>query len=304
MTASDYWRDWSCGIRLAVTDDAVLAQARRHLSELMGDVERAASRFLPTSDVGLVNAAAGQLVPVSRRTVALVDVALDAAADTSGLVDPTVGRHLVAAGYDGDIESVRARLVITDDTVRPRRADWRSVQVDHDLARVGVPRGLALDLGATAKAWTADAAAHAIAATFGTGVLVELGGDIAVAGSGSRPWQVLVSERAGESGEQVGLSHGGITTSSASVRSWRTSAGTAHHIIDPRTGAPADGPWRTVTVWAHSAVEANTASTAAIILGAAATSFLDERGHAARLVHRDGHVETVGAWPVARRTAS
>ena len=303
MTASAAWQDWSCGIRLAVTDDVLLEPACRHLAELMGEVEQAVSRFLPGSDVSRVNAAAGRLVPVSRRTVALVDVSLDAAASTNGLVDPTVGKQVIAAGYDADIVSVRDRFVPTRDGVRPRRADWQGVQVDHELSRVGIPRGLALDLGATAKAWTADVAAHAIAATFGTGVLVELGGDVAVAGRTARPWQVLVSERRGEPGEQVGLGSGGLTTSSSAARRWRTDLGEAHHIVDPRTGLPADGPWRTVTVWARSAVEANTASTAAIVLGAEATAFLDELGLAARLVGRDGRVETVGAWPVGRRAA-
>jgi thiamine biosynthesis lipoprotein len=304
MTASAVWEDWSCRVRLTVTDDATLERARQRLTGLMGEVERASSRFLPTSDVSRVNRGAGQLVPVSRRAVALVDVAIGAAAETGGLVDPTVGAHVIRAGYAADIELVRDRLILSDnDDAAPRRAEWQSVQVDHDLSRLGIPVGLALDLGATAKPWTADAAAHAIAAAFGTGVLVEIGGDVAVAGHKPVPWQIQVSEQAGEPGEQVGLTRGGLATSSSARRRWRTPNGPAHHIIDPRTGEPATGPWRTATVWARSAVDANTASTAAIILGEEAPAFLERFGHPARLVGHDGCVETIGAWPSARRVA-
>jgi len=302
MSSSAVWQDWSCQVRLTVTNSAVLDRARRLLTDLMLDVESAASRFVSTSDVARINEAAGRLVPVGRRTVELVDVAVMAAEATNGLVDPTVGAHLVRAGYAEDIELVRDRLVLTGNSAVPRRADWRTIQVDHDLSRVGVPAGLALDLGATAKSWTADSAAHAIS-DLGTGVLVEIGGDVAVAGDKSAPWQIRVSERGGEPGEQVGLTGGGLATSSSAARGWRTANGPAHHIIDPRTGEPAVGPWRTATVWAHTALAANTASTAAIILGEDALTFLAERGHPARLVGRDGHVETVGTWPGTRQVA-
>lgn len=303
MTTSVRWQDWSCQVRLTVTDSSTLEPACHYLMDLMGEVERSASRFLPTSDICHVNQQAGQFVPVSRRTVALVDVALDAAADTEGLVDPTVGAHVIQAGYADDIASVRDRLIVPDGDSVPRKADWRGVRVDHELSRVGIPSGLALDLGATAKPWTADVAAHAIAASFGTGVLVEIGGDVAVAGTKPTPWQVYVSEQAGEPGDQVGLTSGGIATSSSAGRRWRTPTGDAHHIIDPRTGLPADGPWRTASVWARSAVDANTASTAAIVLGEDAAAFLVEFGRPARLVGHDGRVETVGAWPSARQVA-
>ncbi|VXC12784.1 FAD:protein FMN transferase [Aeromicrobium sp. 9AM] len=302
MSASAVWQDWSCHVRLTVTDGATLDRARRLLTDLMSDVEDAASRFVPTSDVSRVNQAAGRLVPVARRMTELVDVAMTAAGATDGLVDPTVGAHVIRAGYAQDIELVRDRLVLTGESAAPHRANWHSIQVDHELSRVGVPAGLALDLGATAKSWTADSAAHAIAA-LGTGVLVEIGGDVAVAGHKPTPWQIRISEQAGEPGEQVGLTSGGLATSSSAARRWRTANGSAHHIIDPRTGEPAAGPWRTATVWANSALDANIASTAAIVLGEDAAGFLAERGHPARLVGQDGHVTTVGTWPGAKQVA-
>jgi thiamine biosynthesis lipoprotein len=77
-----------------------------------------------------------------------------------------------------------------------------------------------------------------------------------------------------------------------------------HHLIDPRTGEPACGPWRTVTVADESALAANLASTAALVLGAAAEPWLTGRGAPARLVHRDGTVVHLGNWPIERLEAA
>ncbi|HEV7627251.1 MAG TPA: FAD:protein FMN transferase, partial [Streptomyces sp.] len=70
-----------------------------------------------------------------------------------------------------------------------------------------------------------------------------------------------------------------------------------HHIVDPRTGAPAEGGWRTVSVAARSCVDANTATTASIVLGPAAPGWLSERRLPARLVADDGTAHTVAGWP-------
>ena len=173
-----------------------------------------------------------------------------------------------------------------------------------------VPPGGALDLGATAKACTADLAARTLARRFGTGVLVEIGGDLAVAGRPRRTgWGIRVAEREGGAGQLV-----------LHPRRWaddvdddRARAGLrrppVHHIVDPRTGRPAAGPWRTVSVAAPSALEANVASTAAIVLGADAVGWLEQHASAARLVGRDGAVCTHGRlagrrarWPVRGMT--
>lgn len=304
MTYSAIWTDWSCRVRVTVTDARTLADAKQQLIDLMADVSRAVDRFRPDSDLSRINAAAGHLVPVSGRTIALVDVALDAAAETGGAVDPTVGTHLKGVGYVRDIEEIRGRKVSVEHSSKDLpQADWTRVRVNHELGLVGVPAGMQLDMGATSKAWTADVAAHRIANSLNTGVLVEIGGDVAVAGAKKNPWQILVSERAGEPGQRIGLTRGGLATSSTTARRWRTGDKEVHHIIDPRTGVPADGPFRTATIWAPSAVEANITSTAAIILGDEAPGYLLDMGYAARLVDQDGHVTTLGDWPAQRQAA-
>jgi len=304
MTASAIWTDWSCRVRVTVTNTHALPQAKAHLTQLMADVSLAASRFREDSDISRINAGAGRMVPVSGRTLALVDVALDAAAETGGAVDPTVGAHLRLAGYDKDIGEIADHRVLVDTPRVPSpQADWTRVRVNHDLGLVGVPTAMHLDLGATAKAWTADVAAHHIVNSFNTGVLIEIGGDVSVAGPKAEPWQILVSEVAGAPGQRIGLTHGGLATSSTVARRWRTATGEAHHIIDPRNGRPADGPFRTATVWATSALEANIASTAAIVLGDEAPAYILDSGLAARLVDTDGLISLVGDWPHMREAA-
>src|SRR5581483_2021292 len=100
-------------------------------------------------------------------------------------------------------------------------------------------------------------------------------------------------------GQVVGIVAGGLATSSTTVRRWRTTRGVAHHVVDPRTGEPATEVWRTVSVAASSCVDANTASTAAIVLGEDAPRWLESRGCSSRLVRHDGRVVITGGWPAS-----
>jgi thiamine biosynthesis lipoprotein len=104
--------------------------------------------------------------------------------------------------------------------------------------------------------------------------------------------------------QQVALASGGLSTSSTTVRRWRRRGGDAHHIVDPRTGAPAAEHWRTVTVAAATCVDANIGSTAAIVLGAEAERWLADAGLPARLVAAGGGVRTTAGWPAAEALAA
>ena len=302
MTASRTWTAWSCTVRLTVDDPAVLGAACGELKALMDRVDKAASRFRPDSELSIVNNRAGALVPVSRLLVDLVDVSLVAASMSGGAVDPTVGPAVIAAGYDDDIEAVRRRFPQATGESGPVPG-WQSVQLNRKLALLGVPKECALDLGATAKAWTADRAALVLSKRYGCAVLVEIGGDLRTAGKPNNPWVITVAERAGDPGVLVTLAHGGLTTSTRTVRRWQTPTGYAHHVIDPRSGQPADGPYRTASVWAPTAVRANTFSTALVATGEAALGRLTLAGHPARLVADDGEITELSGWPSASRAA-
>jgi thiamine biosynthesis lipoprotein len=287
---------------VVVAEAAALPRARSLLEHELEQIDVACSRFRPDSELAIANAAAGREVAVSRLFARALQIGLDAARDTGGLVDPTLGAQLRAAGYDRTFALVRVRdswqLV-----PRPHRIDaWREVELDLERGLVRVPQGVELDLGATAKALAADRAAQAIAEETGTGTLVSLGGDLAV--SGEPPpggWCVRIADdhrtAPDSNGPRVLVATGGLATSSTAVRSWQTDRGPAHHLLDPASGLPADGPWRTVSVAANSCVEANVASTAAIILGHDAPAWLARRGLPARLADRDGSVSYVADWP-------
>ncbi|GAA3121055.1 thiamine biosynthesis lipoprotein [Kribbella aluminosa] len=302
MTAARTWSAWSCTVRLTVDDPAVLGAACGELRTLMDRVDKAASRFRPDSELSIVNNRAGALVPVSRLLVDLVDVSLVAAQVSGGAVDPTVGPAVIAAGYDADIETVRRRFPQEPGEPKPV-AGWQQVRLNRKLAMLGVPKDCALDLGATAKAWTADRAANVLSKRYGCAVLVEIGGDLRAAGVPKKPWVITVAERAGEIGVLVTLGHGGLTSSTRTVRRWQTPAGYGHHVIDPRTGLPADGPYRTASVWAPTAVRANTFSTALVATGDGALGRLKLAGHPARLIDADGEVTELSGWPTASRAA-
>jgi thiamine biosynthesis lipoprotein len=287
-------------VQLWVTDALGLNAALAELERKLADIDRACSRFRDDSELAHVNAEAGRVTPVSPLLAEALAVALDAAVATNGLVDPTVGRTLRLGGYDRTFELVRVR-----DSFKPEFTTvpgWSLVALDAERGTVRLPLGAELDLGATAKALAADRAAAVAALAAGCGVLVSLGGDCAVAGEAPRGgWPIRIADdHRGDidgPGPVVAISSGGLATSSTTVRRWHGEGGELHHLFDPRTGRPAVGPWRTVSVAAGSCVDANVAATAAIVLGGEAPAWLEERGLPARLVGRAGSIVCVGGWP-------
>jgi thiamine biosynthesis lipoprotein len=284
------WSVWGTVARVVVTDPALLAEAAAVVETELAAVDAACSRFRADSELSVAGRSGGRPVTVSPLLADLVAAALDAARQTGGAVDPTIGAALCALGYDRDFAAITGPAVRIFPT-----PDWRSVRL-HDR-ELTVPDGVLLDLGATAKAAAADRAAQLVAVRLGTGVLVALGGDIATAGPGpDGGWRVLVQDRPGDPRCTVRLPAGAaIATSSTASRTWGRPGELLHHILDPETGRPAARVWRTVTVAASSCLRANTLSTAAIVRGHAAPEVLT--GAPARLVSTDLDVLRLGGWP-------
>ncbi|HXC78729.1 MAG TPA: FAD:protein FMN transferase [Candidatus Acidoferrum sp.] len=289
-------------LRVIVTHEPDLAAAKSAVDEVVRAVDLAANRFDEDSELSRLNSAPGRDVVVSPLLTKLIAAALRGARLTSGAVDPTVGSALKLAGYDSDFAAVPAdgRAI---ELVVNRIPGWQAIVFNENTRTVRLPPGVDLDLGATAKALTADLAAAAVLATVaGGGVLVSLGGDIAVAGDPpAEGWLIQTSEDSGapiaEGEETISIMSGGIATSSTTVRRWTRGGVALHHIIDPATGLPSDGPWRTATVVAASCVDANIASTAAIVMGQAAVGWLEAERLPARLVDRAGSVHRLSGWP-------
>ena len=293
-------------VRLVTGDARRIDAARDLLESSLRALDQACSRFRPDSELRSLDDAPGRSVRVSPLLAEAVSVALRAAALTDGDVDPTLGDALAAAGYDRDFDDMAAvgpavRLVTR------RAPGWRRIRLDLAAGLLTVPAGIRLDLGATAKAFAADRAAAATAARLGCGVLVSLGGDIAVAGPPPPGgWVVRVQDGPGRPEDDpvgptstVAISAGGLATSSTSARRWVRGDRVLHHVLNPRTGLPAASPWRTVSVTAATCVDANTASTASIVRGSAAPAWLRRLRLPARLVGSDGSVLTVAGWPAS-----
>jgi FAD:protein FMN transferase len=278
--------------------------ARSVADRVLADVDLACSRFRPDSELSQLNAARGEPLAISPTFADVLAAALRAARLTGGDVDPTCARALASLGYDRDFTDLRAAGDVPPRLTGPVGPvpGWRRVRLDHSGRRVRLDGGAQLDLGATAKAWAADKCAEQIASIIGCGVLVSLGGDVAVAGEPPpEGWPVKVTDDhaapASAAGQTVTIRTGGLATSSTTVRTWTIGGRPVHHIIDPATGEPARSCWRTVSVAAGTCTDANTASTAAIIRSAAAPDWLHDVGLPARLVRHDGTTETTAGWP-------
>jgi thiamine biosynthesis lipoprotein ApbE len=303
-TAAAEWTALGCWVHLVVTDRAALDAARSMLAADLADLDAACSRFRADSELVALDRAQGRPVRLSPLLADAVAVALRAAELTDGDVDPTVGEAIVAAGYDRDFSLVPPDGPAINLAVRAVPG-WRHVRLDPASRTLAMPAGIRLDLGATAKAWAADRAAARIAAELGGGVLVGLGGDIAVAGQAPPGgWRIRVQDVTGRPEDVaegpstvVAITSGGLATSSTTARRWRRGGNVLHHILDPRTGLPPAPVWRTVSVTAATCADANTASTAGIIRGEHAPGWLAATGLPARLVNVSGRVETVAGWP-------
>lgn len=318
------WSLWSTTARLVVTDPRALDDAHALALDLLAEVDLAASRFRDDSELCAVDAAAGEEIAISPLLAHLVRVGLAAAEQTDGDVDPCLGRQMRAVGYDRDLALLTAvpAASLPDPTASPRRdttlltsaghrlvvsrpVGWRDVVLTRGAGvdRLRVPAGLALDLGATAKAAAADLVAAAMHDELGVGVLVSLGGDLATAGPGpthtvGTDWQVLVGDGPGEPEGLIALPAGSaVATSSTLRRRWAHGGQVMHHVLDPRTGRPAAEVWRTVTVAAQTCAHANTLTTAALVRGEAAVPWLRGLGVPARLVAQDGAIVRLGGWP-------
>lgn len=263
-------------------------------------VDLACSRFRSDSELASFHANAGRTVEVSPLLFEALDVAYTVAERTHGAVDPTVGSALVTLGYDRHFEEIESRpLRLADLGPVP---GFRHLQLDHARHAARIPKDVRIDLGSSAKALLADRAAARVSEVLGSGVLISIGGDVAVAGeppAGGWAIGIAVDSATGpdDVDQVVAIRHGGLASSSTAVRTWEMGTDHVHHIVDPSTGCCSDPHWRLVSAVGASCVDANSLSTAAVVWGKQAMERLRPFGQAVRLLRHDGAVFTVGGWP-------
>jgi thiamine biosynthesis lipoprotein len=269
--------------------------------ELFIEWEARLSRFLPESELSHLNARAGEAVVVSPLVFDVVAASIEAARASDGVFDPTLLRQLVRIGYARSFEHVHPASCNARENPLPG-GGWRNVELDRHSRLVTLPAGSGLDLGGIAKGMAVDAGLALLRRRAVEAALVSAGGDLAVLGHppGARAWAVLVG--GDPEGDVVQLAGGGLATSGIARRTWLQGGARRHHLVDPRTGEPAEGDLQEVTVAAGSCKVAEVAATVSFVLGSQrGADFISARGLAGRLTRTDGTYVTVGAWPTRLR---
>jgi thiamine biosynthesis lipoprotein len=289
---------------VTVTEPRELDRAERILRDELVAIDLSCSRFREDSEIQNLNRADGGRVSVSSLLFDAIRVACDVARRTDGAVDPTVGAALAALGYDRDFDDLDPCGTELEERLQPAPGWWH-IELDERRRTVRVPPGTQIDLGASAKAFVADRAAQRIARVGHTGVLVSIGGDVAVAGTApDGGWAVGIASDSSAPvdtvDQVVSIESGGVASSSTSVRTWQRGGFGLHHIVDPATGNSVTPYWTLVSASGESCVDANAATTAAVVWGERAVAKLVQLGQPARLVRHDGQVLTVHGWPSER----
>jgi thiamine biosynthesis lipoprotein len=275
------FQSMGCPVSVAGASGDELAR----IEALFARYDRTFSRFIPDSELNRVNAGAGRFVAASPLFCSVLETALGMAEETRGLVDPTVGAAIVAAGY------IRDFACLGDDPrpVRPAPCTgWRTVRTSGML--VWTPAAVRLDLNGVVKAVAVDAAVQLISG----GGWVAAGGDLAT---------TVAVEVALPEGGAVRLEQGGLATSGNVKRHWMRGGERQHHLIDPGTGASSRSGWTQVTVCGGSCLWADVAAKAAFLLDGDGPGWLDRRSLAGRLLA--GSRETLTeSWQLAMRGAA
>jgi thiamine biosynthesis lipoprotein len=281
---------------IVVGAPGLLEGTRTRLDEL----ESRWSRFRETSELSRLNAANGEPVVVSPSTFALLVHAREAWHRTGGAFDPTVLRALESAGYDRDFATVeRVSTIAPDDALPAPGCD--GIELDPMVRSVRLPRGTTIDLGGIGKGYAADLVCQELMDAGARGACVNLGGDLRVAGLPpvGDAWVIAVEAEGahdGRSAPVIQLGAGAVATTSRARRVWQRGDTACHHIIDPRTGRPADAPWVSATVIAGRAVDAEPFAKAVFLASSvdAADALLRGSNLSGLLFDADGCAHHVG----------
>ncbi len=272
------------------------------LPTMFEEWEQCLSRFRPDSELSRLNRNAGQPMVVSAVVAEVLAATRWARAYSDGLVLPTLLPQIEATGYTRDFRTMLSTP--TDITVisAPQKVYRGDFSVDTAQQLVTVPPGVQIEVGGVAKGWAVDK----LARRFGVSgpVLIEIGGDIAVSGqrANGSPWAIAVTNPLTPADTSplalVLLSTGGIATSGRDYRRWQVGERTFHHIIDPRTGAPAETDVISATIIAPTALEAEVVAKVVLILGSKkGIAWLEQRPALAGLVVCDnGDVNISERW--------
>jgi FAD:protein FMN transferase len=251
--------------------------------------EQTFSRFRADSELSRLNQHTGHWTRVSAAMWDVTHLALVAARWTDGVYSPTILKALEAAGYDRTFDAIAASV----EPITPQPdGQWRSIQRQSLKRSICLPPNVRLDLGGIVKGWAADRAAKKLG-VYGP-ALIDAGGDVAVSGprADGSPWPIGVLNpfQPDQPFETLKIERGGVATSGKDYRRWLRDGKWQHHLIDPRTGLPAQTDVLSATVIAPTAYEAEIAAKVIAICGSEeGLAWLEEQpDYAAIIVREDG----------------
>ncbi len=251
------------------SDDAAAIEALTEAPVWFEEWEASLSRFRDDSELSALNRSEGGPMHVSETLWQVLQAAQSAARESNGLVTPTLLDALHAAGYDRSFDLLETASVAANVLTPPPAPDWRAIELDAPNRTVRLPHGARLDFGGVAKGWAADQAARRLGTI--APALVDAGGDIAISGirANGEPWQIGIADPFNAESDlaMLMIDRGGVATSGRDFRKWQRAGKWQHHLIDPRTGAPAETDVLAVTVIAPTTRAAEVAAKVALILG-------------------------------------
>lgn len=257
------------GLCLWHVNEPLAHQALHRTERFFAQTEARLSRFKSDSELSRLNRAAGRPFMVSSLLFKLVESALNWRERTGGIFDPTILQALIAHGYDRSFEAMAQKTTGQADPTPLGRPVEGHVKLNRAQRSITMPAGVGIDLGGIAKGWTVQQAVQRLG-RFGP-ALVDAGGDIAVIGTppDGSPWLIGLADPNNPDVDLATLTliDEAVATSSLAKRRWEHQGQMAHHLIDPRTGAPAKTDLVSVTVIASRLPEAEIHAKVALILG-------------------------------------
>jgi thiamine biosynthesis lipoprotein len=296
-----------------------LTNAFKQVQAFIEESECRFTRFSENSELARLNRNTGSWFQASDDLFEIMVQAYDYYLETDGLFNPAILEALKHAGYNRSMDEIRAHGTRLPAAWKgtPQVPDFSQVQMDATNHQIYLPDGMQVDLGGIAKGWIAERAVQ-ILANYSKACAVSAGGDMVLAGipDGETAWQVSLEDPRdpGQTLAILNVGPGAVATSSVTKRRWIQGERERHHLIDPRTGNPAETDWLSATVITPDAAAAEVYAKAFLIAGEGGVStLLAQRDDLAFIiVDRDGTLwgndrsldYTQGALPISRPVIS